>query len=96
MYKEFSLPLEVDPYFDDGYVISMDREEIGRYKEEKHAIHIMNYLLAQRNHYMFDNVKDISSIIISIPSDELVRQTPDENLLDHIPVVKEKTEADND
>lgn len=96
MYKEFALPLEVYLYLGDSYVVSMNNDIIGEYKEEKHAIHIMNYLLAQRNHYMFDNVKDISSIIISVPSDELVRQTPDENLLDHIPVVKEKTEADND
>lgn len=92
-YKEFALPLEVYLYLGDRYVVSMNNDIIGEYKEEKHAIHVMNYLLAHRNHYMFDNVKDLSSIIISVPSDELVRQTPDENLIDSVPV-KEKEEKD--
>lgn len=94
MYKEFALPLEVYLYLGNTYVVSMNNDIIGEYKEEKHAIHVMNYLLAHRNHYMFDNVKDLSSIIISVPSDELVRQTPDENLLDGIPVKGDENNGD--
>ena len=86
MYKEFAFPLEVYLYLGDSYVISMNNDIIGEYKEEKHAIHVMNYLLAQRNHYMFDDVPNVKSIILNVPTDELVRQTPDENLLDGIPV----------
>lgn len=94
MYKEFALPLEVYLYLGGSYVVSMNNDIIGEYKEEKHAIHVMNYLLAQRNHYMFDDVPDIKSVILSVPTDELVRETPDENLLDGIPVKGDEKNGD--
>lgn len=75
-----------------GYVLAMFFTCIGEYEEKKHAIHVMNYLLAKRNHYMFDDVEDVKSIILNVPTDELVRETPDENLLDGIPV-KENNEV---
>lgn len=93
-YKEFAFPLEVYLYLGDSYVISMNNDIIGEYKEEKHAVHVMNYLLAQRNHYMFDDVPNVKSIILNIPTDELVRQTPDENLLDGIPVKGDEKNGD--
>lgn len=94
MYKEFALPLEVYLYLGDSYVVSMNNDIIGEYKEEKHAVHVMNYLLAQRNHYMFDNVPNVKSIILNVPTDELVKQTPDENLLDGIPVKGDEKSGD--
>lgn len=94
-YKEFAFPLEVYLYLGDSYVISMNNDIIGEYKEEKHAVHVMNYLLAQRNHYAFDDIDpDMSSIILNVPTDELVRQTPDENLLDGIPVKGDEKSGD--
>lgn len=92
VYCEFELPLYVTDS-NDTYYVCMGGGWIGKYAERKHAVHVMNYLLAQRNHYMFDNVKNISSIIISVPSDELVRQTPDENLLDGIPAKGDNNES---
>lgn len=95
-YIEFEFPLEVMDseaasceYYDgglNGYGVYMGCERIGTFEEKKHAIHVMNYLLAQRNHYMFDDVPNVKSIILNVPTDELVKQTPDENLLDGIPV----------
>lgn len=93
-YSEFALPMSVQKC-GDGYSVLMDYDIIGGYKEEKHAIHVMNYLLAQRNHYMFDDVPNIKSVILSVPTDELVRETPDENLLDGIPVKEEKKTDEN-
>ena len=94
-YKKFEFPIYVvsaDEWNKNeeenrhGYVLAMFFTCIGEYEEKKHAIHVMNYLLAQRNHYMFDNVPNVKSIILNVPTDELVKQTPDENLLDGIPV----------
>ena len=85
-YIKFELPLTVCEQ-DGEYGILMSYYLLGLYEEEKHAVHVMNYLLAQRNHYAFDDIDpDMSSIILNVPTDELVRQTPDENLLDGIPV----------
>lgn len=92
-YSEFALPLSVNKY-DDGCSVLMNYDVIGEYKEEKHAIHVMNYLLAQRNHYMFDDVPNIKSVILNVPTDELVRKTPDENLLDGIPVKGDEKNGD--
>ena len=92
-YSEFMLPMSVQKC-GDGYSVLMDYDIIGGYKEEKHAIHVMNYLLAQRNHYMFDDVPNIKSVILSVPTDELVRETPDENLLDGIPVKGDEKNGD--
>ena len=89
-YSEFMLPLSVQKC-GDGYSVLMDYDIIGGYKEEKHAIHVMNYLLAQRNHYMFDDVPNIKSVILSVPTDEVVRQTDDKDLLNGVP-----TKGDND
>ena len=104
-YKRFEFPLYVvdanewnenEEENRHGYVLAMFFTCIGEYKEKKHAIHVMNYLLAQRNHYMFDDdVSHLKSIILNVPTDELVRETPDENLLDGIPVKGENDEADN-
>lgn len=103
-YKKFEFPLYVvsaDEWNKDeeenrhGYVLAMFFTCIGEYEEKKHAIHVMNYLLAQRNHYMFDDVQNIKSVILSVPTDELVRETPDENLLDDIPVKGEINETGN-
>lgn len=93
-YSEFMLPLSVQKC-GDGYSVLMDYDIIGGYKEEKHAVHVMNYLLAQRNHYMFDDVPNIKSVILSVPTDELVRETPDENLLDGIPQNGDKKNETN-
>lgn len=103
-YIKFEFPLEVmdvetasREYFDrelDGYGLYMGCERIGMFEEKKHAIHVMNYLLAKRNHYMFDDVPNIKSVILSVPTDELVRETPDENLLDGIPVKGDEKNGD--
>lgn len=109
VYRKFDFPLEVVSPEDwnvnvqdekekrSGFVLVMGyTTPIAEYEEEKHAVHVMNYLLAQRNHYMFDDdVSHLKSIILNVPTDELVRETPDENLLDGIPVKGENDEADN-
>lgn len=101
-YKKFDFPLYVigaDEWNKNeeenrhGYVLAMFYTCIGEYEEKKHAIHVMNYLLAQRNHYMFDDIPNVKSIILNVPTDELVKQTPDENLIDGVPV-KEEAEED--
>lgn len=103
-YKKFEFPLYVvsaDEWNKDeeenrhGYVLAMFFTCIGEYEEKKHAIHVMNYLIAKRNYYMFDAPSKIKSVIIDVPADELVRQTPDENLLDGIPVKEEKKTGEN-
>ena len=92
-YCEFELPLYVTGS-DETYYVYMGSGWIGKYTERKHAVHVMNYLLAQRNHYMFDDVGDIKSIILNVPTDELVKQTPDENLLDGIPTKGDEKSGD--
>ena len=104
VYRKFDFPLEVVSPEDWNVNVENEQEKkhgfvllmgyttpIAEYEEERHAIHVMNYLLAQRNHYMFDDVPNVKSIILNVPTDELVKQTPDENLLDGIPV-----KGDND
>lgn len=104
VYRKFDFPLEVVSPEDWNVNVENEQEKkhgfvlvmgyttpIAEYTEEKHAIHVINYLLAKRNYYMFDDVGDIKSIILNVPTDELVRQTPDENLLDGIP-----TKGDDD
>ena len=102
-YKKFEFPIYVasaDEWNKNeeenrhGYVLAMFFTCIGEYEEKKHAIHVMNYLLAQRNHYTFDDVPNVKSIILNVPTDELVRQTPDENLLDGIPVKGDEKSGD--
>lgn len=103
VYRKFDFPLEVVSPEDwnanveneqekkHGFVLLMGyTTPIAEYTEERYAIHVMNYLLAQRNHYMFDDVPNVKSIILNVPTDELVKQTPDENLLDGIPVKGEE------
>lgn len=98
VYRRFDFPLEVMSPDDWNVNIADEREKrsgfvlvmgyttpIAEYNEEKHAIHVMNYLLARRNHYMFDDIKDVKSIILNVPTDEVVRLTPEENLIDSIP-----------
>ena len=102
VYRRFDFPLEVMSPEDWNVNIADEREKrsgfvlvmgyttpIAEYTEEKHAIHVMNYLLAKRNHYMFDDVGDVKSIILNVPTDDVVKQTLEENLLDGIPL-KEK------
>lgn len=93
-YKKFEFPLYVvsaeewnaiEEENRHGYVLAMFYTCIGEYEEKKHAIHVMNYLLAKRNYYMFDAPSKIKSVILSVPTDELVKQTPDENLLNEMP-----------
>lgn len=103
VYRKFDFPLEVVSPEDWNVNVENEQEKkhgfvllmgyttpIAEYEEERHAIHVMNYLLAQRNHYMFDDVPNVKSIILNVPTDELVKQTPDENLLDGIPVKGEE------
>lgn len=106
-YKEFRLPLEViskeevkrqfeDDVVVSGYALFMGYDYIGEYEEEKHAVHVMNYLLSKRNFYMYDDKNMYKSVILSVPSDELVKQTPDENLLDGIPTKNEGKNFEED
>ena len=99
-YKKFEFPLYVisaDEWNKNeednkhGYVLAMFFTCIGEYEEKKHAIHVMNYLIAKRNYYMYDSQPDIKSVILNVPSDELVKQTADEDLLDGIPVKGEES-----
>lgn len=105
VYRKFDFPLEVMSPEDWNVNIADEREKrrgfvlvmgyttpIAEYTEEKYAIHVMNYLLAKRNHYMFDNVGSVKSIILNVPTDEAVKLTPEENLIDGIPV-KENNEV---
>ncbi len=88
-YLKFELPLAVEAD-DDGWNLSSDYDYIGCYKERKHAVHVMNYLLAQRNYYMYDEAaSNYKSVILNVPTDEVARQTKDEDLLDGMPVKKE-------
>lgn len=102
-YKKFEFPIYVisaDEWNKNeeenrhGYVLAMFFTCIGEYEEKKHAIHVMNFLLAKRNHYMFDDVGSVKSIILNVPTDEDVKKTPEENLIDGIPV-KENNEVTN-
>ena len=106
VYRRFDFPLEVMSPEDWNVNITDEREKrsgfvlvmgyttpIAEYKEEKHAIHIMNYLLAKRNHYMFDDVGSVKSIILNVPTDEAVRKTPEENLIDDIPIKGDDDES---
>lgn len=108
VYRKFDFPLEVISPEDWNENVENPREKrrgfvlvmgyttpIAEYKEERHAIHVMNYLLAKRNYYMFDAPSKIKSIIINVPTDEIVKQTPDENLLDGMPS-KEEVKEDVD
>lgn len=108
VYRKFDFPLEVISPEDwnanvenpqekrRGFVLVMGyTTPIAEYKEERHAIHVMNYLLAKRNYYMFDAPSKIKSIILNVPTDEIVKQTPDENLLDGMPS-KEEVKEDVD
>ena len=108
VYRKFDFPLEVVSPEDwnvnveneqekkHGFVLLMGyTTSIAEYEEERHAIHVMNYLLAQRNHYMFDDVPNVKSIILNVPTDELVKQTPEENLINSIPT-KEEVKEDVD
>lgn len=105
VYRRFDFPLEVMSPDDWNVNIADEKEKrsgfvlvmgyttpIAEYKEEKYAIHVMNYLLAKRNHYMFDDVGSVKSIILNVPTDEEVKLTPEENLIDGIPV-KENNEV---
>jgi len=98
VYRRFDFPLEVMSPDDWNVNIADEKEKrsgfvlvmgyttpIAEYKEEKHAIHVMNYLLAKRNHYMFDDVGSVKSIILNVPTNEEVKLTPEENLIDGIP-----------
>lgn len=100
-YKKFEFPIYVvsaDEWNKNeeenrhGYVLAMFFTCIGEYEEKKHAIHVMNFLLAKRNHYMFDDVGSVKSIILNVPTDEAVKLTPEESLIDGIPV-KENNEV---
>lgn len=101
-YLEFSFPITVvdsdtwnrDAFrysVGDCYVLSCGEYDypIGKYRERKHAIHVMNYLIAKRNYYKYEGT--VPSVIIEVPTDEVVRQTPDEFLLDGVPV-RERTD----
>ena len=108
VYRKFDFPLEVISPEDwnanvgnpqekrRGFVLVMGyTTPIAEYEEERHAIHVMNYLLAKRNYYMFDDKSSLRSIILDVPTDESVKETPNENLLDGIPV-KEEVKEDVD
>lgn len=69
----------------EGYVLSANYFRVGKYKERKHAIHVMNYLLAWRNFYAFDNPNNLASVILTVPTDDEVREIPDEKLLKGVP-----------
>lgn len=109
VYRKFDFPLEVMSPEDWNVNITDEREKrsgfvlvmgyttpIAEYTEEKHAIHVMNYLLAKRNHYMFDDVGNVKSIILNVPTDEAVKLTPEENLIDGIPVKEERADEGNE
>ena len=98
VYRKFDFPLEVISPEDWNVNIENPREKrrgfvlvmgyttpIAEYEEERHAIHVMNYLLAKRNYYMFDAPSKIKSIILNVLTDEIVKQTPEENLLNEMP-----------
>lgn len=98
VYRKFDFPLEVVSPEDWNVNVENEQEKkhgfvllmgyttpIAEYEEERHAIHVMNYLLAKRNYYMFDAPSKIKSIILNVPTDEIVKQTPEENLLNEMP-----------
>ena len=105
VYRKFDFPLEVVSPEDWNVNVENEQEKkhgfvllmgyttpIAEYTEERHAIHVMNYLLAQRNHYAFDDVPNVKSIILNVPTDEIVKQTPEENLIDSVPTKEEVKE----
>ena len=51
----------------------------------------MNYIIAKRNYYKYEG--SVPSVIIEAPTDETVRQTPDEFLLDGVPVREQADEV---
>lgn len=105
VYRKFDFPLEVVSPEDWNVNVENEQEKkhgfvllmgyttpIAEYTEERHAIHVMNYLLAQRNYYAFDDVPNVKSIILNVPTDEVVKQTPEENLIDSVPTKEEVKE----
>ena len=99
-YRKFEFPLEVmtkerstqyygsDEYVDKEYGLFMGFCCIGTFENKEHAIHVMNYLLTQRIRYVYEQ-KDKKVLILTVPTDEIVKQTPDENLLTEVPVRRE-------
>lgn len=93
-YREFKFPIHILDSNWGGYTLAMGgttfADYIGKFDERKHAVHVMNYLISKRNFYMYDSDDGIKSVILIVPTDEVVKQTPDENLLDGIPVKKDE------
>lgn len=98
-YREFGFPLEVldkktaiQRYGEDDspteiYGLFMGFECVGSFKEKRHAIHIMNYILTQRIHYVYEQ-DEKKVLILTVPTNDIVMQTPEENLLYDIPTEK--------
>lgn len=106
-YKQFHLPIKVYSKSEwrefngeddsDGYVLSSFCDKIGEFQERKHAIHAMNFLMAWRNFYLYDNPNNRPFVVINVPSDEAVRMTPDEDLMDRFAdVIEVDGEVKND
>lgn len=95
-YRKFEFPLEVmtkersnkyygsDEDVDKEYGLFMGCCCIGTFDKKEHAIHVMNYLLTRRLHYVYEQ-ENAKVLILSVPTDDIVKQTPDENLLTEVP-----------
>lgn len=100
-YREFDFPLEVmtkersnryygsDEDVDKEYGLFMGFCCIGTFDKKEHAIHVMNYLLTRRLHYVYEQ-ENTKVLILSVPTDEIVKQTPEENLLTEVPTRSDK------
>ena len=106
-YIEFKLPIAVSEAskwnslwcenVKGGYVLSInDCDMLGVYEEKKHAIHVMNYLLIQRQRYLYENSDGKKCAILYVPTDEIAKQTPEEILLDGLTVNEKGSVAVDD
>lgn len=100
-YRKFEFPLEVmtkerstqcygsDESVDKEYGLFMGFCCIGTFDKKEHAIHVMNYILTQRLRYVYEQ-EDKKVLILTVPTDEIVKQTPEENLLTEVPTRGDK------
>ena len=92
-YCEFAFPLVVAKVGNTGYRLDVGGRSVGEFVRREHAVHVMNFIVGQRNYYMYDQTK-LKSVVISIPSNEDMEKIPDEYLLTGFPKVDDEQTAD--
>lgn len=83
-YFEFAFPLTVAKVGNTGYRLDVGGRSVGEFARREYAVHVMNFIVGQRNYYMYDQTK-LKSVVISIPSNEDMEKIPNEYLLTGFP-----------